>query len=101
MLNIEDIQQLRKIHLMIQNKCTGTPDEFSSMLCMSRRKMYYLLEAIKDLGAQISYSRVFHTFYYKKEFDMDISLKICNNDNKEWKEISGGSILAYNYSVFS
>lgn len=97
MLNLEDIQQLRKVHLMIQKKRTGTPDEFASTLCVSRRKMYYLLDTIKELGAQISYSRTNHTFYYQKSFDIDISLKICKNGSGEWEDISGGftSALAF------
>ena len=89
MLNIDDIRQLRIVHCMIQKRTTGTPEEFASMLCVSRRKMYYILDKLKGLGAQVVYSRTERTFYYLKKFDLDISIKIMTKENNEWQEISG------------
>ena len=93
MLNIDDIRQLRIVHCMIQKRTTGTPDEFASMLCVSRRKMYYILDKLKGLGAQVVYSRTDCTFYYLKKFDLDISIKIMTKENNEWQEISGGFMI--------
>ncbi len=93
MLNIDDIRQLRIVHCMIQKRTTGTPEEFASMLCVSRRKMYYILDKLKGLGAQVVYSRTDRTFYYLKKFDLDISFKIMTKENNEWQEISGGFMI--------
>ncbi len=93
MLNIDDIRQLRIVHCMIQKRTTGTPEEFASMLCVSRRKMYYILDKLKGLGAQVVYSRTERTFYYLKKFDLDISIKIMTKENNEWQEISGGFMI--------
>ena len=93
MLNIDDIRQLRIVHCMIQKRTTGTPDEFASMLCVSHRKMYYILDKLKGLGAQVVYSRTDCTFYYLKKFDLDISIKIMTKENNEWQEISGGFMI--------
>ena len=94
MLIIEDIRQLRIVHRMIQNQSTGKPEEFASALYVSRRKLYYLLEVIKKMGAQVAYSRTNCTFYYRKRFDLDISIKIKTMGCEEWQDISGGSIFS-------
>lgn len=100
MLVIEDLKQLHKVHIMIQQKKTGSPEEFASELCVSRRKMYYLLDAIKSLGAPISYSRTKHTFFYTRDFDMDISMRIRENGCEEWQELSGGYMLVCKCNYF-
>lgn len=92
MLIIEDIKQLRKVHLMIRKRDTGTPEEFASILCVSRRKMYYLLDVLRDFGAQVAYSRTKHTFYYIRDFDLDISFRIKKLGYEEWQDISGGAL---------
>lgn len=100
MLIIEDIQQLRKIHLMIQKRRTGTPDEFASVLCVSRRKMYYLIDVLRSFGAEIVYSRTNHTFYYKKGFELEISLKVKKRKCEDWQDISGGHVSLPHYGAF-
>lgn len=100
MLIIEDIQQLRKVHLMIQKRRTGTPDEFASSLCVSRRKMYYLIDILRNFGAEIVYSRTNHTFYYDKGFELEISLKVKKTKYEDWQDISGGYVYFPNYTSF-
>ena len=70
MFIIEDLKQLLQVHDLILTQTTGTPEEFASVLNVSRRKMYYLLEIIKGLGAEVVYSRANGTFYYQKPFDL-------------------------------
>ena len=100
MLILEDIKQLRQVHCMIQKRSTGTPEEFASALCVSRRKMYYLLDILKGLGAQVVFSRTDCTFYYQKRFDLDISFKVKTRRNEEWQEISGGCVIFHERCCF-
>lgn len=90
MLVFDNIRQLSKVHDMIKKRKTGTPEEFASTLCVSRRKMYYLLEGIKEMGGTVAYSRKEHTFYYLRNFDIEISVRIKDSKYSEWQEISRG-----------
>lgn len=100
MLSVEDIKQLRKVHMMIRKRITGTPEEFASVLCVSRRKMYYIMDVLRGLGAKIAYSRTNHTFYYHKDFELEISFKIKKSGCDEWQDIFGGFILVPERCMF-
>ena len=53
----ETIDRAQRIHRMIQKSATGTPSEFAERLHISRRLLYYLLDELKDFGAEIAYDR--------------------------------------------
>ena len=72
---IEDLKRIHKIHKLIFSQQTGSPDEFASTLCVSRRELYYMLQELKNMGAEISYSRTKHTFCYTNKFEM----MLCSN----------------------
>jgi predicted DNA-binding transcriptional regulator YafY len=65
----EMVSRMYNIHLLIEQEVTGTPDEFAARFRISRRQLYYVLDELKDYGAQFKYSRRRHTFYYIREFE--------------------------------
>ena len=67
------IDRLYKIHQLILQENTGTPDEFAALFHLSRRQIYNIIDILKDYGADIRFSRTKHTFYYANEFEMSIN----------------------------
>ena len=58
----DTIERLYKIHQLILQENTGTPDEFAALFRLSRRQIYNIIEILKDYGADIRFSRTRHTF---------------------------------------
>lgn len=54
---IDDLKRLQKIHQLISNQNTGSPDELADTICVSRSELYYILRELKKMGAKISYNR--------------------------------------------
>lgn len=87
MVFIDEMKRLRTMHQMIIAKSTGTPDEFASKLCVSRRQLYRRLLELEELGASISYDRTSHTFRYIKHFSLNVIVEI---NGEEYMSINGG-----------
>jgi predicted transcriptional regulator len=64
-----DIQRLYRMHRLIQQKATGSPDEFAERFHIKRRQLFYLLDELKSYGAQIQYNAAKTTYYYANHFD--------------------------------
>lgn len=88
----ETINRARQMHCYIQREATGSPDKFAEQLHVSRRMLYYLLEELKDFGAEIGYNRNKETFYYKNHFEFDLTIKVNPLTEHEKKYTFGGSI---------
>lgn len=50
--------------------------------------LFYLVDILRNCGAEIVYSRTNHTFYYIKGFELEISLKVKNRKYEKWQDIS-------------
>ena len=61
---IEQRNRFIKLHEPIKKRITGTPKEFAKQLGISRSYLYRSIEALRNVGALISYSRKRATFYY-------------------------------------
>lgn len=91
----ETIDRAQRIHRMIQKSATGTPAEFAERLHISRRSLYYLLDELKDFGAEIAYDRTKCTFYYANNFELELIIKVSPLTSKEKSYIYGGNIELY------
>lgn len=87
----ETINRARQMHSYIRREATGSPDEFAERLHLSRRMLYYLLEELKDLGAEIGYNRNKETFYYRNNFEFNLIIKVNSLTEDEKKHIFGGA----------
>lgn len=94
---LEELNRINTIHQLILTHKTGTPDEFASKMCMSRRNLYRVLRDLEKLGAEISYSKVTHSFYYKRKLRIKMFLEI-NGD--ECIKISGGYFKNNNVPLY-
>ncbi|WP_321294968.1 hypothetical protein [Marinifilum fragile] len=62
-MNITENKEIKKklIKLAI-HKSTGRPKELADMLSVCERNLYRIIEAIKDEGIKIRYSRTLKTY---------------------------------------
>lgn len=72
----ETIDRIQRIHKLIQNESTGTPCEFAERFHIGRRQLYNILEEFKDFGALIQYSRAKNTFFYRNNFELELTIKV-------------------------
>ena len=70
MFIIDDLKRIHKIHKLIKGQQTGSPEDLASLICVSRRELYYIIEVLKNMGAEINYSRAKQSFCYTNAFDI-------------------------------
>ncbi|WP_215225192.1 helix-turn-helix domain-containing protein [Echinicola shivajiensis] len=87
---IKHIERIQLINKLIREEKTGSPEELSARLGISRRQLYNHLESLKDMGLEVSYSRKLNSFYYvdEKHLEMNFSLKVIGPE--EIESIYGG-----------
>lgn len=61
---LQKIQVIERVDNLIKLKSTGTADDLSRRLCVSRRSVYNILELIRSMGAPIEYCQIRRTYYY-------------------------------------
>lgn len=69
---ISSLDRIQRINTLIRFRQTGTPEEFSRKLNVSRSMLYKYIKEIAALGAEIKYCRVLNSFIYNNEFSMNI-----------------------------
>ena len=52
MFIIDDLRRIHKIHKLIKGQQTGSPEDLASLICVSRRELYYIIEVLKNMGAE-------------------------------------------------
>jgi hypothetical protein len=64
---IEKLRLIERIDLLIRMKATGTADQLSNRLGISRSTLYEILECMRNMDAEIAYCRDRCTFYYETD----------------------------------
>lgn len=59
------INRLDRIDGLIRQKRTGTPEELSKKVRVSKRHIYNYIQILKEMGAPIGFCRKSKTYYYK------------------------------------
>lgn len=83
MNTIKQIQKMLRLHELIKQECTGTPRAMSDKLGIPERTIFWYLEELRDMGAQISFDKIRKTYFYDNEFDIDFKLSININLNNK------------------
>jgi len=86
----ELIDRLQLFNKLVEERKTGTPEEFAERLGIKRRTLYELVDELKSHNVPISYSRVSKTFFYTRAVDFKLDCKIKLLDEKEMVEKNGG-----------
>ncbi|WP_363322556.1 HTH domain-containing protein [uncultured Tenacibaculum sp.] len=66
---LQKIQVIERVDRLIQLKSTGTADDLSRRLSVSRRSVYNILELMRNMGAPIEYCQITRTYYYSYKCD--------------------------------
>ncbi|WP_340066804.1 HTH domain-containing protein [Ascidiimonas aurantiaca] len=93
MKNIRNLERLQRLHLLIESENTGTPKELANQMGISERKVYQLIEELKDLNANIRYSRRLKTYFYENEFKLVVNISVTILSDDELTEVFGGSFF--------
>ncbi|WP_299837766.1 HTH domain-containing protein [uncultured Tenacibaculum sp.] len=64
---LQKIQVIERLDQLIKLKSTGTADDLSRRLNISKRSVYNILELMKRMGAPIKYNQTRQTYYYSYE----------------------------------
>ena len=96
----ETIDRLHRIHKLIQQQATGTPDEFAERLHLKRRQLYNILKEFKDYGANIRYNRYKTTFYYANDFEVSVKINVNPLSGSEQRSICADRIENNSYRAY-
>lgn len=61
---IEKLKLIERIDQLIRMKSTGTARELASRVNISKSSVYYILELMKTMGAEIEYCNVKRSYFY-------------------------------------
>ena len=99
MHDLYQIERLGKLHLHILKKEVGSPIQIADKLNIGVRYFHRLKELLKEMGAEISYSKSRKTYFYTNSFDLHLLVDIHSIVDGEiksiyhlWKEKDGGII---------
>jgi len=76
MNDMYQIERLGKLHLLIKKKEIGSPQQFAEKLNVGIRYFHRLKEQLKELGAEIAYSKSLKSYFYTNQFDLNIRVDI-------------------------
>ncbi|WP_019669623.1 helix-turn-helix domain-containing protein [Eudoraea adriatica] len=93
MNKIKTLENLQKLHLLIEAECTGPPKALARRMELSERSVYNLLEVLKDFNAPVVYNRKRKTYYYGGHFKLDFRISLSVTNNNEVTELYRGSYL--------
>jgi predicted DNA-binding transcriptional regulator YafY len=87
----ETLERIQRMHALIKSEHTGTPDEFARRLGICRKTLYNMIDELKSYNAPIRYSKKKESFYYLKEFELELHCRfLIIEDEKTLKNINGG-----------
>ena len=101
MKTFKQLERVRRAHKFIQQGNTGSPAEFARRLHVSERELYRILEYLREIDAEIAFSRHSNTYYYSEDFELYVDLSIKALVKDELITIYGGSISKNYPSLFS
>lgn len=90
----EYLDRINRMHKLVLNRRTGTPEEFASHLGVSRTSLYELIDELRSRGAPIVYSKSAKTFYYREPFEIVVTCSLRPMSCQEEKQYTGGNIFS-------
>ena len=97
---IEQLERLKRMNELIKAECTGTPEELSGRLGIGRRQLFKDFECLKDMGVEISYSKIRETYFYRNGHELEISYTFQIIPKVVAQKINGGFFQINYQSAF-
>ena len=87
---MKNIERLQKMHELIIQTKTGTPNEFASKLNIRSSQLYNILEEMKSKGFPIVYSRILRSYTYNEACELRVKYSVELLKGPEIIKIIGG-----------
>jgi predicted DNA-binding transcriptional regulator YafY len=68
MRQIEAIERLKEFNKLINKETTGNAATLAIRFHICERNIYYILEQMRELGANIKFDSIRQTYYYENDF---------------------------------
>ncbi|NAS13602.1 DNA-binding protein [Poritiphilus flavus] len=91
MNSIKNLERLQLLHFLIKMEQTGSPMELADKLRVGERTAYLLLEQLKDYKAKIAYDRSRKTYFYKNDFELEVSISVAVSNGGQITHLFDGS----------
>lgn len=96
-MNLNQVKkQLEQLHQLIERRATGTPCELAKRLGVTDRTLRSYLSQMNSLGAQIEYSRLGQTYFYRYPVNLKFGFEPLLDNTAE-----GGKIVEERGGVFT
>ena len=69
---LEIKERIERIDNLIRLESTGTPKDLAEIIKISERQVYRLIDIMKDMGAEIEYSRYKQSYIYVKPVKLQL-----------------------------
>ncbi len=91
MQTLKQLERLQRLHELISVEKTGTPCQLSERFGISKRSLFLLVEQLRDMRAEILYSRSRNTYYYENDFQLQVSISVQTITAGDAVSVFGGS----------
>jgi len=72
MKDFERLERIQKMNRLIKTEHTGNPKEFAGKLGICQSHLFNLIDDLKIDGAPIKYSRTRQTYFYERNFEINL-----------------------------
>lgn len=87
---IEQLRLLERLDQLIRLKATGTPAQLASRIEVSERKLYRLIQSLKEMGFPIEYCKDCQCYQYTEAVKLRVEIQIAE---EAMVKIKGGKTL--------
>ena len=91
----EELAQFERFNHLIQTKATGTPEDLSKKIGLSKRQIFRYIEDLKEIGVKVNYCKKRCTYYYEE--DIFLKFQACIIKDGQERKIIGGENIIFNY----
>jgi predicted transcriptional regulator len=87
------LEKMSVFNRLVEQECTGKPEEFAARLGISRSTLYDIIDELRSRDVEVGYSRTGSTFYYKNSVSLEVRLTVKRLEEisvGEAKKITGG-----------
>lgn len=91
MQTLKQLERLQRLHELIAAEKTGTPCHLAQLFGVSKRSLFMLIEQLRDMKAKVSFCRTRNTYYYKDNFELQVSVSVQTITADNAVNVFGGS----------
>lgn len=96
------IDRINLLDKLIRQRRTGTQSELAVRLGLSVSRLARIIEHLKDIGAPIVFDRSLNTYYYEREYSIQINVEVQQGnihlmDIHQMRQANAGDNFISNY----